>query len=265
MSLKRLVYGVGLNDVPGGSGTHGRNPFYVAWHGMLKRCYAPKYLARYPAYEGCTVCEEWLKFSVFKAWMELQSWEGMVLDKDLLLPGNRAYGPDTCMFIPAWVNNFLANLVPKKRDLPMGVALYKGLFVARYSQKDKPIIIGRFNTAEQAHIAYSQFRLPEIRQRIARYCESDDANQVVCGALQRLYETEANRVENLHESNPPSAIPRRQRSRSVISGKLTVEQVRDIREAHSAHGETRKSLAARYGVSRRAIDDLVTWVTWKIA
>lgn len=254
MIAKRLVYGAGSNDVPGGSGAHGRDPFYVVWHGMLKRCYSSKYIARYPAYEGCQVCESWLRFSSFKAWMQEQSWQGMVLDKDLLVPGNKLYGPDTCSFIPAWVNNFLSNLVPKTRDLPMGVAPAKSRFAARYSCRDRPVTIGTYDTVEQAHIAYRRYRLGEIRTRIARYCESESAKPQICEALQRLYVREAEEVELLPDPGP---------NKPRAMGKLTVDQVREIRAACNSDGESRVSLSKRFSISRRAVDDIATRTSWK--
>lgn len=82
-----------------------RCPFYTKWTNMLKRCYG-KY-EHYRVYDGCSVCEEWLTFSNFKAWMETQDWEGKELDKDLLFKGNREYRKDKCIFVNHSVNSFI--------------------------------------------------------------------------------------------------------------------------------------------------------------
>ena len=82
---KRLVYGVGVNDdshpvtsyIRTKDGKKLQNwvcPFYKKWRSMLQRCYDPKNINRQPAYINCFVCEEWLTFSNFKAWMEQQDW-----------------------------------------------------------------------------------------------------------------------------------------------------------------------------------------------
>ena len=108
------VYGVGTNDagyaiqvmesVRGANGKPKQRiiwfcPFYRRWVHMLERCYSERYQEKKPTYIGCTVCEEWLRFSNFKSWMETQDWEGKHLDKDLLVEGNKIYSPDTCILV----------------------------------------------------------------------------------------------------------------------------------------------------------------------
>lgn len=82
-------------------------PYYVKWRSMLNRCYSARYHKNKPTYIGCYVCEEWLTFSNFKAWMETQDWERKELDKDLLMEGNKEYGPNFCVFISRELNLFL--------------------------------------------------------------------------------------------------------------------------------------------------------------
>ncbi|PHX32560.1 hypothetical protein AO278_08105 [Pseudomonas syringae pv. syringae] len=256
MKSKRLVYGVGLNDVSLGSGGHGPDPFYVAWHGMLKRCYAEKYIARYPAYRGCSVCSEWLKFSAFREWMLQQCWEGMVLDKDLLVPENRIYSPDTCAFIPAWLNNFLSNLVPKTRSLPMGVATARHRFTARYGCRESAVVIGHFDTPEQAHAAYRRYRLTEMRSRIARYLEDYSSDSKVSEALCALYEREVAEVDQL----PPSTDTNSDRRK-----KLTADQVSEIKNALASGVRNQSALAKEYGVGKSTIRDIAHGRTRKVA
>lgn len=108
MRLKRgkLVYGVGINDADYTVAT-GDGPmcsYYVRWFSMLQRCYDEGALSRDPSYRGVTVCEEWLIFSNFKAWMETKDWEGKCLDKDL--KGGVVYSPETCLFISQDLNRY---------------------------------------------------------------------------------------------------------------------------------------------------------------
>lgn len=100
-----LVFGVGLNDNPA-SGS-GNCPYYAVWHSMLSRCYSAKTQVKNPAYIGCSVAPEWLRFSNFKAWMMTQQWEGLQIDKDILVLGNKVYSPDTCLFVTSEVNNLI--------------------------------------------------------------------------------------------------------------------------------------------------------------
>jgi len=116
---KRLVHGIGINDLKNAAriiidDKDCMSPFYQTWANMLKRCYSDSYLKSRPTYKDCTVCDEWLLFSNFKAWMETQDWKGKQIDKDILEPGNRMYAPDFCIFVTHEINNILNNL-PKNR------------------------------------------------------------------------------------------------------------------------------------------------------
>jgi len=104
MAPKKLIYGVGVNDVD--IPTREMIDVYQRWHTLIKRCYSKKYQDRFPCYQGCIVCDEWHKLSNFKAWMESQDWEEKELDKDLFGTG-KLYSPEMCAFIPPWVNTFL--------------------------------------------------------------------------------------------------------------------------------------------------------------
>ena len=82
----RLVAGVGINDadytlsiteslgyVDGKRKQKliWRCKFYATWKSMIERGYSNKVKERSPTYEDVSVCEEWLTFSKFKAWLEL--------------------------------------------------------------------------------------------------------------------------------------------------------------------------------------------------
>jgi len=127
---RSLVHGVGVNDSD--YNTHKRKnnkiiwrcPFHLKWEHMFARCYSPKWHKRFPSYIGCSVCPEWRYFSKFRLWMENQKWEGMELDKDVLVKGNQVYGPDTCCFIPQAINClFVSRKKTINLHLPEGVRL----------------------------------------------------------------------------------------------------------------------------------------------
>lgn len=120
-------------------------PFYRSWSNMLKRCYSVSSLKDRPTYTGCYVCDDWLYFSKFKSWMQSQEWEGKVLDKDLLVKGNKVYSPNTCLFISSNINTFITGT--------NGVSFDKErlLYKAYISIDDKYVFLGRYPTAQQAY------------------------------------------------------------------------------------------------------------------
>lgn len=139
-------------------------PFYKTWKHMLERCFCNKLKSKYPTYKDVTVCEEWLYFSNFKAWMEQQDWEGKALDKDLLIEGNKVYSPETCIFIPKALNNFLTNTQrTKKSKLPIGVCWNKdhGKFQVRCNNPftKKRENLGYFNSLDEASFAWKNRKL----------------------------------------------------------------------------------------------------------
>jgi len=127
-----IVFGVGISS----GGKHlrdNKNPSYVAWMGMLRRCYDSNYsMARY--YAGCTVCPAWLNYQTFADWYESQnhSIEKMEVDKDIL-GFSTVYSPETCLLIPSRINKLLinCNYNANPGSLPIGVTALNGKFRAR--------------------------------------------------------------------------------------------------------------------------------------
>jgi hypothetical protein len=137
-----------------------RCPFYVRWYGLLLRCYSEAALKQSPTYRGCTICDEWLNFSVFKQWMEGQEWEDKQLDKDLLVEGNKIYSPDTCVFISSNLNMFLSGERFSKGRTLLGTswAKDKSKFAAHCRDPSFPEksskSLGYFDTEKEAHEAW---------------------------------------------------------------------------------------------------------------
>jgi len=160
--LKRnYLYGKGINDTGYKvetvvKGKRVMCPFYRKWCDMLTRAYSPKYKERHVTYEGVTVCEEWLHFSTFKEWMEIQDWEGKQLDKDLLQPGNKEYSPSTCLFVSSQINKLLTGRGATRGGYPQGVCLHKqrDKFQAYIGKYGKRVHLGLFVTVEEASEAY---------------------------------------------------------------------------------------------------------------
>jgi hypothetical protein len=185
MKTKRLIYGVGINNadyivekreiIGYEDGKQKRKlvwicPYFRVWRGMLERCYSEKWQEKYPTYRGCSVSTEWLTFSVFKSWMMTQDWEGLQLDKDLLVQGNKIYSADTCVFVTQTVNKFINDRGNDRGEWLLGVNLYKrtGMFQARccnhFSKKRE--FLGYFTSEQEAHQAWKKRKL-ELAHEIA--------------------------------------------------------------------------------------------------
>lgn len=160
-SLRRLVHGIGTNDAdyvtkPVINGKRVSCPYYRTWLSMMDRCYSYKYHKKFPTYIGCSVCDEWMLFSNFKAWMEQQDWEGKCLDKDIIVPNNKVYSPDTCCFVHGSLNNLLTDHSAKRGNYQIGVHWDKShnRFRASCRYNGKTEHLGYFDKQETAHEAY---------------------------------------------------------------------------------------------------------------
>ena len=185
MKPRKLVYGVGINNADyvvekrEESGyVDGKRKqrivwtcrYYRTWKSMIQRCYSAKFQERSPTYAGCSVSEEWKTFSNFKTWMETQEWQDKQLDKDLLIEGNKVYGPETCVFVSKIVNGFTTNCGAARGEWMIGVYWNKGMnkFISRCSNPftKKLEHIGLFTCELEAHQAW-QVRKLELAHLLA--------------------------------------------------------------------------------------------------
>lgn len=165
------IYGVGINDYRGTvrhKGVYIRS--YAIWASMLARCYDKSYLKREPAYVGCSVCKEWLQFSVFKKWFDNHYVDGYVLDKDVLKPGNKVYSPKNCAFIPVEINRAYER---KKRNIVKkyapGVICYGRKFKAYIHINSKRYDLGTFNSEKEAFNVYKSHKEEYIKSLAEKY------------------------------------------------------------------------------------------------
>ena len=123
---QKLVYGVGINDLYGQTTQNGKQiKVYVVWRYMLERCYSESLQKKFPSYKGCSVCPEWLLLSNFKEWFDIPYRDGMALDKDILVKGNKVYSPRTCRFVPHHINSLMTDAGTIRGELPLGVSAQK--------------------------------------------------------------------------------------------------------------------------------------------
>ena len=110
-----MVYGVGTLGLmkdgrkPKTTDGHGKQTRqHKLWCNMLQRCYDDKLHEIRPTYKDCSVCERWLVFANFLEDLPLiegyEFWrdnpkQGIALDKDSKVEGNKVYSLDACCFI----------------------------------------------------------------------------------------------------------------------------------------------------------------------
>ena len=109
---------------------------------------------------------EWLSFMQFRAWMVQQDWEGMDLDKDLLIYGNKLYGPETCCFVSRALNNLLSDHAAARGDWPQGVYFHKQArkYRARLNRYGKRVPLGMFDTPQEASITYMRAKSAHVSE-----------------------------------------------------------------------------------------------------
>ena len=166
-SRRGLVQGVGINDAPYCTkpvvdGKKVVCPAYMAWNNMLTRAYSTKHHAKHPTYSGVTVCDDWHLFMSFREWWLGNYADGFALDKDIL-SDDGVYSPETCIYVPQWLNTFTIRKGEKQTNAPVGTYFDSGC--SRYrADCGNPITgkqeyIGYFKDPEMAHAAWRNRKL----------------------------------------------------------------------------------------------------------
>lgn len=147
--VKKLVCAWGINDIEGSYGTI----YYYKWHAMLQRVKSDTYLAKRPTYKECDICEEWKYISKFKGWFDSNYIENYVLDKDLYIPNNKVYSPETCLFIPNNINQLI-----NKQNVGGYSKRPSGNYQVRMNIGGKLKILGTYKMEKEAHQVYIEFK-----------------------------------------------------------------------------------------------------------
>ena len=179
----KLLHGVGINDAtypvnPQIEGKRSMCPVFEMWHGLIRRSYSGE--AKFPTYVGCSADVRWHRFSGFLSWFDSEDTHrpGYALDKDLLVPGNRVYGPETCMFVPPSINSLFTG-ARAGQTLPVGVYYKKDVKKFRAQCKDgtggAQVYLGDYANLEDAVTVYWKFKytvvekaLPELHPKVAQ-------------------------------------------------------------------------------------------------
>ena len=185
-TLKRKIHGVGINDVPGSGKLAKQSPYriqyYTVWRDVLGRCYSPVLQAKphMSTYIGCTVDPKWHYLSNFKQWYDEQGGViGKQLDKDIISPNNKVYGPDTCFLVSPQLNVFFTKRHNHRGKYPIGVYIdhhkITKQFKCQVSIHEGKRFQGYYDTPEEAHQAFIKLKkelllekhiLPETDQRL---------------------------------------------------------------------------------------------------
>lgn len=190
----KLVQGWGINDVPNSTVTikDGKKVLrldYNRWNGILQRSCSPIEKARKPGYADSFCNESWKYFSKFQAWLNTQPyWEVLQLDKDILFRGNKEYGPDTCAFVPIYLNSLLQFHQNKGTNLlgaTKGGKGNSGKYVSFTSNpfSDTNNHLGTFNTEMEAHKAWQVGKAYAIECAIHKYAQEPWFRTDVADAL----------------------------------------------------------------------------------
>ena len=174
------VFGVGVTGLEPTVDENGKMlNSYKCWQNMLERCYSDKYQKKYPTYKGCYVSEGWLYYPNFKNWYDNNYYEinnqTSQLDKDILIKYNKVYSPDTCVFVPNFINSLFIKCQKSRGDFPVGVCYHKRdkKYQASLSIfKDGKSVrkhLGSFNTANEAFEAYKQAKENYIKEVADEY------------------------------------------------------------------------------------------------
>jgi hypothetical protein len=166
---RKLVCGVGVNDSNYITsytieGKKLRCPFYERWKNILTRCYSSAHHKMHPSYINCSICNEWLSFSNFKAWMIKQDWQNKEIDKDIKISGNKIYSPSACMFIDSKVNKLLCDSASNRGNYPIGVSFNKKAKKYRsYCYADgKQVHLGLYSSVKEASNVYLKFKSKKV-------------------------------------------------------------------------------------------------------
>jgi len=85
---------------------------YSCWASMVFRSFGPIFKKLNPTYKEVTMCNEFKDYYFFFDWFNENYYEvpgqRTALDKDILVPGNKVYSPEACVFLPACINTFIS-------------------------------------------------------------------------------------------------------------------------------------------------------------
>ena len=166
---------------------------HTMWVSMIRRVDSPKYHSKFPTYIGSSMCDTWRNFQVFAEWCNSQKSflenPEFVLDKDILVKGNKLYSPTTCTFVPASINSLFTKCDARRGCLPIGVYLANKSvkYASCVSIDGVTKTLGYFTNPEQAFLAYKEAKETIIKQKANKYIDRISSE---CFSAMMNYEVE---------------------------------------------------------------------------
>lgn len=142
---------------------------FSTWKNMMARCHGQAAQRNRPSCLDSKHIDEWADFQVFALWCNTQpqfEYDGWHLDKDLLVQGNKEYGPETCRFVPHQLNSLLLE-GNKKADLPKGLSFHPQTkkYRVRVNNQSKKVYDKLFKTIEDAKEAYTAVKEMLVKEQ----------------------------------------------------------------------------------------------------
>lgn len=195
---RKLVYGYGINDAEREDVEHSS---VMLWRNTLQRCLSLKFKEKWKSYADCTLHREWYRYSAFRQWYDVNFVEGYHLDKDILIPGNKEYGPDTCRFVPRYLNSAFVLPLPKNRGSLLGVTYVektsrmvnslRNNYYAKISINGSTKCLGMYPCPEKAHHAWQIAKVESLKLTLHRYeSEPHSLDEIRDSVMSRIHKIE---------------------------------------------------------------------------
>ncbi len=145
------------------------------WRLIKDRCRISYWVNHGPSYQGCSIDDRWKDFQQFAYDYENMVGYGLPnrqIDKDILVKGNKIYGPDTTILVPQDINILLTNCKNARGTLPLGVTYTPNNtppYLVRIRKHGKRVYIGRYHTPEEAFQAYKVAKEQHIKDMANLY------------------------------------------------------------------------------------------------
>jgi hypothetical protein len=170
----KTMYGVGYV----GEGEHlpcinsKLTPQYKKWTEILNRCYNRKNDGNLTTYEHCKMSDDWHNFQNFAKWYDENYYEishshlscKMHIDKDILVKGNKVYSPETCVFVPQFINNIFTKRESLRGECVIGVRKVRENYVAQITMAGKKHMLGTYKNELDAFYKYKQVKEGYIKE-----------------------------------------------------------------------------------------------------
>lgn len=185
LERRSFIHSIALNDVAESTLIDGKkdNPLYKTWLTMIDRT-TGEINRRPQSYRDAIVCKEWLKYSSFLNWAlnpESGYINGYELDKDIISPGNKAYSPQTCCFVPTRIN-LLFVLHHSQSGKPTGVCKSSNRYTSFIKLNDK-ITTASFAQLSEAMDDYVNKKTNIIRDVANEYYSRGEITKRVYDAM----------------------------------------------------------------------------------